>query len=97
MTRIALVMALATALAGCISDPASRSGIVAVSPGVFAMSIQSVPRFYKMGMLRAWALTNAVEHCKSLKKTMRIVDEKPAEPPPGSSNNRRFDLTFACD
>jgi hypothetical protein len=96
MIRIALVMALATALAGCAS-PAFSSGIGTISPGVFAVSRQSVPNFYEMGMLRAQALWEAVAHCRSLNKTMRIIDEKPAEPPPGSSTYRRFDLTFACD
>jgi hypothetical protein len=96
MIRIALVMALATALVACAS-PAFSSGIGTISPGVFAVSRQSVPSFYKMGFLRAQALSEAVEHCKSLNRTMRVVDEKPAEPPPGSSTYRRFDLTFACD
>jgi hypothetical protein len=102
MTRIAVVLTLAAALpavalAGCQS-PAKGSGVTTVSPGVFAVSRLSVPNFYPMGFLRAQAMQDAVEHCKSLNRTMRAVEEKPgAEPPPGSNDYRRFDLTFACD
>ena len=90
-----LVVVAALAGAGCVS-PASGSGVTSVSPGMFAVSRQSVPSFYPMGMLRAQAMTDAVVHCKSLNKAMRAVEEKPVEAV-GSDKYRRFHLTFACD
>ncbi|MDP3739302.1 MAG: hypothetical protein Q8R02_18075 [Hyphomonadaceae bacterium] len=96
MNRIALALALAAALAGCQS-PARDSGVIAISPDVFALTHEAVPNFYTMGFLRSFALTDAVEHCKSLNKPMRVIDEKETESPPGSNTYRRFDLTFACD
>ena len=96
MIRIGLVVVIATALAGCAS-PASGSGVVSVSPGVLAVSRQSVPHFYPMTILSTQARMDALGHCRSLNKTMRSIEEKPTEPAPGSDDYRRFDLTFACD
>jgi hypothetical protein len=96
MKRFVVGAMVAAALAGC-RTPADSSGIVDASPGVFATSRRAAPNFYPMGMLRSFTLADAVAHCRSLQKSMRVIEEKPTETPEGSNDYRRFDLTFACD
>ena len=88
-----LVIVLAALAAGC----AAQSGIVDMGGGTYFVSHQGASLFSGMGNLRAEALREAAEQCRSQGKAVEVVEERQSDPPYILGNYPRIDITFRCE
>ena len=87
-----LVVFVAIVLASC----AVNTGIVPYGPNTFVVARQAATGFSGLGNLKAEALREADQHCKTLKKAVRVIAVKEAQPPFILGNFPKAEVQFTC-
>jgi hypothetical protein len=92
MRKIHLALLLVILSAGC----AINSGVVPMGKDTFLVSRQAATGFTGLGELKAEAIREAHQFCKSIGKFLQVVRTSESSPPYVFGNFPRAEVQFMC-